>query len=80
MWATKRFERNELVTEYQGKLIDHEKALKLRNRGLHTHVRVLNSMHLYIDGLKQPEAGRGGASFANDARDPDITNSMFIQK
>lgn len=80
LWATRRYEKHELITEYQGKHIDHEKALKLRKRGRHTHVRVLNSMHLYIDGLKQPEAGRGGASFANDARDPDLTNAMFIQK
>lgn len=69
-----------MITEYQGKLIDHDKALKLRARGQHTHIRVLNSMHLYIDGLKQPEQGRGGASFANDARDADITNAVFIQK
>eukprot|EP00775_Hariotina_reticulata_P009324 gene9324-9489_t len=74
------FVKHDLITEYCGPLIDHEKACKLRRQGKHTHVRVLNSQWLYINGLKEPTPGAGGASFANDARDSTVNNAAFIQK
>lgn len=80
LWTARPFFRNDLITEYCGPIIDHEKALKLRKRGRHTHVRVLNSQWLYIDGLKAPVPGEGGASFANDARDAAINNAAFVQR
>jgi len=80
LWTCRPFHKNDLITEYCGPLIDYEKACKLRKQGKHTHVRVLNSQWLYINGLQEPLPGVGGASFANDARDPDVNNSAFIQK
>jgi len=34
-------------------------------------------MHAYIDGLRCPQEGRGGASFANDGRGPR-NNAKFV--
>uniref|UniRef100_A0A383WPZ8 SET domain-containing protein n=1 Tax=Tetradesmus obliquus TaxID=3088 RepID=A0A383WPZ8_TETOB len=80
LFTGRPFFRNDLITEYCGPIIDHQKALKLRKRGKATHVRVLNSQWLYIDGLKQPVTGQGGASFANDARKASAYNAVFVQR
>jgi hypothetical protein len=80
LFTGRPFFKNDLITEYCGPIIDHQKALKLRKRGRATHVRVLNSQWLYIDGLKQPMAGQGGASFANDARTASAYNAVFVQR
>jgi hypothetical protein len=61
-------------------LIDHKKALKLRKQNKHSHIRVLNSQFQYIDGIRQPQSGVGGASFANDARDSQKNNAVFVCK
>jgi hypothetical protein len=53
-------------------------AEKLRQLGQHTHVRVVNLHHLYIDGLKEPVEGHGGASFANDGKDSKLNNAVYI--
>jgi hypothetical protein len=74
------FLRNELITEYCGPIIDHKRALELRRKKKHSHIRVLNSQHSYIDGIKVPKQGQGGASFANDARDSQQQNSVFVCK
>lgn len=80
MWTSRTLRRNELITEYCGPLISHQKALKLRRQNRHSHIRVLNSQFQYIDGIKQPKAGVGGASFANDARDVHLNNAVFVCK
>lgn len=80
LFTGRPFFKNDLITEYCGPIIDHQKALKLRKRGRATHVRVLNSQWLYIDGLKQPLPGQGGASFANDARKASAYNAVFVQR
>ena len=80
LFTGRPFFRNDLITEYCGLIIDHQKALRLRKRGKATHVRVLNSQWLYIDGLKQPVTGQGGASFANDARNASAYNAVFVQR
>lgn len=77
LFTTRFFRRNELITEYVGPIIDHKKAQKLRLRNKHSHIRVLNLQFLYIDGLKHPKPGVGGASFANDARDSTKNNAVF---
>lgn len=43
LWTTRLFRRNELITEYCGPIIDHKKALQLRRKNKHSHIRVLNS-------------------------------------
>ena len=80
LWTSRFFRRNELITEYCGPIIDHRKALKLRRQNRHSHIRVLNSQFQYINGIKQPKAGQGGASFANDARDSHHNNAVFVCK
>jgi hypothetical protein len=66
-----------LITEYTGQLIGKSDADRLRQLGHHTHVRVVNFHHLYIDGLKEPLEGHGGASFANDAKDSTLNNAVY---
>jgi hypothetical protein len=78
LFVDRPFERNELITEYTGVLIGRETAEKLRAQGLHTHVRCLNMQHAYLDGLRQPVKGKGGGSFANDARDSERNNAAFV--
>lgn len=80
MWLSKDIKRGALITEYDGDRIDHATAQKLREAGLHTHIRVLNSHWLYIDGLKHAVAGRGGASFANDAQDSKLNNAVYAAR
>lgn len=80
LWTSRFFRRNELITEYFGPIIDHKKALTLRYKNKHSHIRVLNLQFRYIDGIKKPQLGVGGASFANDARDPGKTNAVFISR
>jgi hypothetical protein len=50
----------------------------MRRSATDTHVRALNSQFQYIAGLTVPADGRGGASFANDARDAATNNAIFI--
>lgn len=68
LFTTEEFKCNAIITEYCGTFISHEQAHRLREAGRDSHVRALASQHQHIDGLKQPVQGRGGASFANDAR------------
>jgi len=42
--------------------------------------RALSIQHSYIDGLKAPQSGRGGGSFANDVRDAQLTNAVYCTK
>jgi len=83
LFATREFVRNDLVTEYDGVIITHADAKRLRAENLSSHIRVLSSMHACIDGRNvQPnEKGRGGASFANDpTHNRALVNTKFVQK
>lgn len=80
LWTDRFFPKNSLITEYSGDLIDHSTAKQLRDKNQHSHIRALNSLHTYIDGIKQPQQGMGGASFANDARDVNKNNAVFATK
>lgn len=80
LFTSRHYAKNELVTEYCGELISHSQARKLREEGKDTHVRALNSFHLCIDGIKVPQQGLGGASFANDARDLTKNNVVFVTR
>lgn len=80
LWTDRFFAKNSLITEYCGEIIDHHKAKELRDANKHSHIRALNSLYLYIDGIKHPQQGMGGASFANDAREMHKNNAVFFTK
>jgi hypothetical protein len=77
LFTAQVFQKGQLITEYCGPIVDHKKAKQLRARKQHYHVRALNLQFLYIDGIKQPQEGIGGASFANDGRDLQANNATF---
>jgi len=73
------FRSNDFITEYDGMVISRSSALQLKQTKKDTHCRGLGH-HLVIDGLFKPKSGRGGASFANDPRDPEMCNAIFVLK
>lgn len=79
LFASRSFERGELITGFEGNLISHAEADALRRNGCHRHVRTLRWKDLAIDGLKVRPAPRGcgGASYANDGRCTRLNNATF---
>lgn len=81
LFATRDFRRHELVTEYQGVELPASSIRELvteQGWARASHTISLRGPTV-LDGLKDPKAavGRGGASFANDARCPALTNAAF---
>jgi len=79
LFATVRIERNKLITEYSGKKINRETAMKLRKDGKATHVKGLN-YDFFLDGNRWPCTGEGAAQMANDGRDLFENNAKFVIK
>ena len=48
LFASRPFERGDLITEYDGRHISHAEAQLLRAQGAHTHVRCLSLQHAYV--------------------------------
>lgn len=80
LFTTSFIAKNCLITEYVGPIINRERAEKLRDRNRHSHVRALNCQFSYIDGIKKPVLGMGGASFANDGTLLRQNNAVFFTK
>jgi hypothetical protein len=80
LWTARPFTRNEHITKYSGKLIDYSKALALAAAGKSSHVIALAFGFLCIKGITTPKVGKGGASFANDARDSKGNNAKFVRE
>jgi hypothetical protein len=80
LWTTRPFPKNTYFTEYSGKIITYQQALALAAAGRGSHLRVLELNFRAIKGITTPEDGKGGASFANDARDPSINNAAFVNR
>jgi hypothetical protein len=83
LFATREFQKNELITEYVGNIIwkdDVESMLKNRKPGEDptSHVRVLVKGFQYVNGNRVPKEGEGGGSFANDPHPSQVTNAKFI--
>jgi SET domain-containing protein len=76
LFVTKDFKKNDWITFYDGKEITREEAQSLKERGEQSHVRSLDINRTAIDGLRIPEYGRGGASFANH-KEGEHANSAF---
>jgi uncharacterized protein len=78
-FVTVNIKKHQLITEYDGKVIDKARADYLRSKGFDTHIRGLTFGYLAIDGLKRPVFGRGGASFANDPKVKELCNVKFVK-
>ena len=80
MFTTIYIPKNKLITEYVGPIIFRKEAERRKQQQQHSHIRAINCQHTYIDGIKVPEAGRGGASFANDGTKTHQNNAVFYTK
>lgn len=81
LFATRRFETGDLVTEYDGCVIDEREAKARQEKKISTHIRSLGPKHASIDGRDVPnETWRGGASFANDSFGRPPYNAKWEQQ
>lgn len=74
------FPKNAFITEYSGTIITYQQARLLAAAGKGSHLRVLEFNFRALKGITRPKKGKGGASFANDARDADINNAAFVNR
>jgi len=80
LFATRAFAAGELVTEYDGCVIDEVEAKARQDQKVSTHIRSLGPKHAFIDGRDVPnERWRGGASFVNDPLSRVWYNTEFFQ-
>ncbi len=76
LFAGRAFEKGEMITEYSGNFITREESVRRLGK-TDSHIRTHIGRRWDIDGLRQPQVGRGAASFANDAAPPLKANSVF---
>tara|TARA_B100001778_G_scaffold208895_1_gene172871 strand:- start:700 stop:1458 length:759 start_codon:yes stop_codon:yes gene_type:complete len=88
--AREMIHNGDLITEYVGsKLLTKSEAADLK---IQTHVATVSNGHAYIAGLRNPEVGKGAASFVNDCfncegfkynakfcKHPQYMNRLFIR-
>jgi histone H4 len=69
LFADRVFAKGDIITRYSGHKISREEAGRLRREdaGNASHMRKTGDQRIIIDGLREPEEGRGGGSFANQA-------------
>ena len=71
--ASRHFARGDIITQYDGEILTKTEAAQ---KPCKSHM--ISFGELVIDGIKVPEKGFGGASFANHA-DTDF-NAKFIER
>jgi SET domain-containing protein len=73
LFAVRDFPKRTIITEYDGTLISHADAKTRRaaNPKDASHMRSVDPLHVVVDGLRTPETGRGGGSFANHSDNPN---------
>lgn len=71
--------KNQCVTQYEGPVLTYKQARRLNK---FSHTRSLDSQHSVIQGIDDPVLiqGKGGASFANDARGSVMKNNTMFKK
>ena len=79
LFTMKPFLKGEAVTEYDGKVIDNNEAKQLRQIKKDRHIKTVDRNASHIDGLNKPILHRGGASFANDAMNNALYNTVFCK-
>ena len=90
LWTQRRFAKGDLVTWYDGPCVEPPCLAAAKEHGqgdeeeeedrrcpITTHWKSLRH-DLVIDGLRTPQAGHGGASFANDGRDQVPANVAYV--
>lgn len=79
LFASRPFKKNEIITEYVGRIISKTEAVHITHAdpARATHFCALSLNHSVIDGLRTPVVGMGGASFANDSNKHPPYNSRF---
>jgi hypothetical protein len=77
LFTSRAFKKNDYITEYDGEFINREASAKLKREGLASHVMSLGNSFMFLDGLRIPAMGRGGSSFANEAREGQTANCKF---
>jgi hypothetical protein len=75
LFATRNFRKGEIITEYDGDIVDRKTAIAMKQHGQMSHLRKLGTGRLVISGLRFPSPGRGGGSFAN--HDAENANAGF---
>ena len=81
LFADRKYCVRDYVTFYDGRVIDNRTAERLTTKQ-QDHVKTLIHKHQHIMGLdvRPPPDGRGGASYANDARSARRTNVKYVHK
>jgi len=83
LFASKSFNKNELITAYEGEEIDRATADQLRKEGKDTHIKSISAFHQLVNGFKDPKeaAGKGGGSFANTTKGTQFEqNAEIVRK
>ena len=82
LFATMDFSKGDVITIYDGEVIDSTLAKELgpdgRPKRPQTHMKSIDR-YTVIDGLKHPVAGRGGGSFLNDPRGHFPYNAEMVR-
>lgn len=69
--------KNQVITFYDGVIIEWEKAKQLDVQGKSSHIRSLSFGFSAIDGFKNPQKANGLGSFINDGLSNKINNAKF---
>lgn len=80
LFTSRPFKKNEVITEYAGRVLTYKEGMELRRAGKGTHLRALDYGFRALQGITKPKHGMGGASFANDARNASLNNARFYVK
>lgn len=77
LFATIPFAKGDVITEYAGKELSRAEA---RRAKVQTHILHVRDSGAYIDGIRQKgrAKGKGGASFANHARQTDTNSKIDV--
>lgn len=84
LWAVWGFEKNQIITYYEGTLLSREEALHVQQTDPRAASHFISlGRHTILDGLRDPQTaiGCGGASFVNTViKRPDLINARFARK
>ena len=75
LFAMRLFVKNAIITEYAGTNVSRQEAFKLPS---YTHLASRNGT--IIDGIRTPQNGVGGGSFANGAPLLKHSNAVLVDK